>query len=120
MIEVRGGHGIAEPGEPEPPLHGLVTVAGLPLQVRVVLLTGSTRAAERRDALNAIRFGGADLGVAIGHGGAERMIVYPAMLWLLALGRGKLVVIAIPLVLLGVAAAWTAATLAFMLANRRT
>ena len=35
-------------GEPEPPLHGLVTVAGLPLQVRVVLLTGSTRAAERR------------------------------------------------------------------------
>ncbi|TAJ18612.1 MAG: ATP-dependent DNA helicase RecG [Dehalococcoidia bacterium] len=48
-------------GEPEPPLHGLVTVAGLPLQVRVVLLTGSTRAAERKDALNAIRFGGAQI-----------------------------------------------------------
>ena len=48
-------------GEAEPPLHGLVTVAGLPLQVRVVLLTGSTRAAERKDALNAIRFGGAQI-----------------------------------------------------------
>ena len=48
-------------GEPEPPLHGLVTVAGLPLQVRVVLLTGSTRAAERKDARNAIRFGGAQI-----------------------------------------------------------
>lgn len=48
-------------GESEPPLHGLVTVAGLPLQVRVVLLTGSTRAAERKDALNAIRFGGAQI-----------------------------------------------------------
>ncbi len=48
-------------GEAEPPLHGLVTVPGLPLQVRVVLLTGSTRAAERKDALNAIRFGGAQI-----------------------------------------------------------
>jgi len=48
-------------GEAEPPLHGLVTVAGLPLQVRVVLLTGSTRAAGRKDALNAIRFGGAQI-----------------------------------------------------------
>ncbi|TAK80502.1 MAG: ATP-dependent DNA helicase RecG, partial [Dehalococcoidia bacterium] len=48
-------------GEAEPPLHGLVTVAGLPLQVRLVLLTGSTKAAERRDALNAIRFGGAQI-----------------------------------------------------------
>jgi len=48
-------------GEAEPPLHGLVTVPGMPLQVRVVLLTGSTRAAERRDALDAIRFGGAQI-----------------------------------------------------------
>ena len=30
--------------------------------------------------------GGSALFGAIGHGGAERMIVYPAMLWLLALG----------------------------------
>ena len=48
-------------GEPEPPLNGLVTLPFLPLPLRVVLLTGSTRAKERRDALDAIRHGGAQL-----------------------------------------------------------
>ncbi len=48
-------------GEPEPPLHGLVTVPFLALPLRVALLTGSTRARERRDALDAIRHGGAQI-----------------------------------------------------------
>ncbi len=48
-------------GEPEPPLNGLVSLPFLPLPLRVVLLTGSTRARERRDALEAIRHGGAQL-----------------------------------------------------------
>ena len=48
-------------GEPEPPLNGLVSLPFLPLPLRVVLLTGSTRARERRDALDAIRHGGAQL-----------------------------------------------------------
>ena len=48
-------------GEPEPPLNGLVSLPYLPLPLRVVLLTGSTRARERRDALEAIRHGGAHL-----------------------------------------------------------
>ena len=48
-------------GEPEPPLNGLVSLPFLPLPLRVVLLTGSTRAKERRDALEAIRHGGAQL-----------------------------------------------------------
>ena len=48
-------------GEPEPPLNGLVSLPFLPLPLRVVLLTGSTRAKERRDALDAIRHGGAQL-----------------------------------------------------------
>ena len=48
-------------GEPEPPLNGVVSLPFLPLPLRVVLLTGSTRARERRDALDAIRHGGAQL-----------------------------------------------------------
>ena len=48
-------------GEPEPPLNGVVSLPFLPLPLRVVLLTGSTRAKERRDALDAIRHGGANL-----------------------------------------------------------
>jgi ATP-dependent DNA helicase RecG len=48
-------------GEAEPPLHGLVSVPGLPMQVRIVLLTSSTRAKERREALQAVRFGGAKI-----------------------------------------------------------
>ena len=50
-------------GESEPPLHGVVNVAGLPLPVRIVLLTGSTHAKERRAALEALKFGGAQLAV---------------------------------------------------------
>ena len=50
-------------GEAEPPLHGMVNVPGLPLPVRIVLLTGSTRAAERRAALDALKHGGAQLAV---------------------------------------------------------
>ena len=50
-------------GESEPPLHGMVTVPGLPLPVRIVLLTGSTRAAERRAAMDALKHGGAQLAV---------------------------------------------------------
>ena len=48
-------------GEPEPPLNGLVSLPFLEQPLRVVLLTGSTRAKERRDALDAIRHGGAQL-----------------------------------------------------------
>ena len=48
-------------GEPEPPLNGLVTVPGLPLQLKIVLLTGSTRAKQRREAVEAIRHGGAHI-----------------------------------------------------------
>ena len=48
-------------GEPEPPLNGLVTVPGLPLQLKIVLLTGSTRAKPRREAVEAIRHGGAHI-----------------------------------------------------------
>ena len=48
-------------GEPEPPLNGLVSLPFLPLPLRVVLLTGSTRTKERRDALDAIRHGGAQI-----------------------------------------------------------
>ncbi len=48
-------------GEPEPPLNGLISIPSLPLPMRVVLLTGSTRAKERRDALDAITHGGAQI-----------------------------------------------------------
>lgn len=51
-------------GEPEPPITGLVRVPGLEAnggQIRVVLLTGSTPAKERRAAAEAIRHGGAHL-----------------------------------------------------------
>jgi ATP-dependent DNA helicase RecG len=48
-------------GEPEPPLNGLVSVPFLPLPLRVALLTGSTRAKERRDVLDAVRHGGAQI-----------------------------------------------------------
>jgi ATP-dependent DNA helicase RecG len=61
-------------GEPDPPLNGLVTLPFLPRPLRVVLLTGSTRAKERRDALDAIAFGGADIVVgthALIQGGVE-------------------------------------------------
>ena len=48
-------------GDPEPPLNGLVSLPYLPLPLRTVLLTGSTRTKERRDALEAIRHGGAQI-----------------------------------------------------------
>jgi len=53
-------------GEPEPPITGLVrvpdpTADGGSRQIRVVLLTGSTLAKERRAAAEAIRHGGAHL-----------------------------------------------------------
>ena len=48
-------------GEPAPPLNGVVSVPYLQLPLRVVLLTGSTRAKERRDALDAIAHGGAQI-----------------------------------------------------------
>ncbi|MEX2229531.1 MAG: ATP-dependent DNA helicase RecG, partial [Dehalococcoidia bacterium] len=48
-------------GEPEPPLNGLIAIPSFPLPIRVVLLTGSTRAQERRDARDAIRHGGAHI-----------------------------------------------------------
>ena len=48
-------------GEPAPPLHGVVSLPYLPLPLRVVLLTSSTRAKERRDALEAIAHGGAQI-----------------------------------------------------------
>ena len=51
-------------GEPEPPITGLVRVPGIEVnggQIRVVLLTGSTLAKERRAAAEAIRHGGAHL-----------------------------------------------------------
>ena len=51
-------------GEPEPPITGLVRVPGIERnggQIRVVLLTGSTPAKERRAAAEAIRHGGAHL-----------------------------------------------------------
>ena len=46
-------------GEPEPPLNGLVQLPGR--IVKIVLLTGSTKAKDRRDALDAIRHGGAQI-----------------------------------------------------------
>ncbi|MSQ29996.1 MAG: ATP-dependent DNA helicase RecG, partial [Dehalococcoidia bacterium] len=48
-------------GEPAPPLNGLVSLPFLAQPLRVVLLTGSTRARERRDALEAIAHGGAHI-----------------------------------------------------------
>ncbi len=48
-------------GDPEPPLHGMVPVPYLPLPLRIVMLTGSTRAKERRAAIEAIAHGGAHL-----------------------------------------------------------
>jgi ATP-dependent DNA helicase RecG len=48
-------------GEPEPPLNGMVFLPFLDRPLRVVLLTGSTRAKERRDALDAIANGGAQI-----------------------------------------------------------
>ncbi|MGE0227214.1 MAG: ATP-dependent DNA helicase RecG [Dehalococcoidia bacterium] len=61
-------------GEPAPPLNGLVTLPFLDRPLRIVLLTGSTRSKERRDALDAIAFGGADIVVgthALIQGGVE-------------------------------------------------
>ncbi|MSQ42456.1 MAG: ATP-dependent DNA helicase RecG [Dehalococcoidia bacterium] len=57
-----GYPGVPE-GSAEPPLHGVVHVPGLPLPVKVVLLTGSTKAKERREAVQALRFGGAQIAV---------------------------------------------------------
>ncbi len=45
----------------EPPLHGLLPVPYLPQPLRAVLLTGSTRAKPRREALEAIAHGGAQI-----------------------------------------------------------
>ena len=50
-------------GEPEPPLNGVVALPFLDHPLQVVLLTGSTRAKERRAALDAIRHGGAQIAV---------------------------------------------------------
>ena len=50
-------------GEPEPPLNGVVALDFLEQPLQVVLLTGSTRAKERRTALDAIRHGGAQIAV---------------------------------------------------------
>ena len=46
-------------GEPEPPLNGMVKAGGE--SFRIVLLTGSTKAKQRRDALDAIKHGGAQI-----------------------------------------------------------
>ena len=46
-------------GEPEPPLNGMVQVGER--SFRIVLLTGSTKAKQRRDALEAIKHGGAQI-----------------------------------------------------------
>lgn len=48
-------------GEPEPPLNGLVYLPFMGKPLKIVLLTGSTRAKERREALNAIANGGAQI-----------------------------------------------------------
>ena len=48
-------------GEPEPPLNGLVMLPFLNEPLKIVLLTGSTRAKERREALDAIKTGGAQI-----------------------------------------------------------
>ena len=48
-------------GEPAPPLNGLLSAPYLPLPLRAVLLTGSTRAKQRREALEAIAHGGAQI-----------------------------------------------------------
>ncbi len=48
-------------GEPEPPLNGMVMLPFLTRPLKVVLLTGSTRAKERREALDAIASGGAQI-----------------------------------------------------------
>ena len=46
-------------GEPEPPLNGMVQIGSQ--SFRIVLLTGSTKAKQRRDALDAIKHGGAQI-----------------------------------------------------------
>jgi len=46
-------------GEPEPPLNGMVQIGDR--SFRIVLLTGSTKAKQRRDALEAIKHGGAQI-----------------------------------------------------------
>jgi len=46
-------------GEPEPPLNGLVQIGSK--STKIVLLTGSTKAKERRQALDAIQHGGAQI-----------------------------------------------------------
>jgi len=46
-------------GEPEPPLNGMVQIGSR--SFRIVLLTGSTKAKQRRDALDAIEHGGAQI-----------------------------------------------------------
>jgi ATP-dependent DNA helicase RecG len=48
-------------GGPEPPLNGVLPVPCLPLPLRAVLLTGSTKAKQRRDTLSAIAHGGAQI-----------------------------------------------------------
>ena len=48
-------------GEPAPPLTGMVPLGFLDHPLRVVLLTGATRAKERRAALEAIEHGAADI-----------------------------------------------------------
>ncbi|MEI6666333.1 MAG: helicase-related protein, partial [Chloroflexota bacterium] len=48
-------------GEPAPPLNGLVVLPFLAEPLKIVLLTGSTRAKERREALDAIKTGGAQI-----------------------------------------------------------
>ena len=60
-------------GEPEPPLNGLVQIGTH--QTKIVLLTGSTKAKQRREALDAIRHGGAQIIVGT-HSLIQESVVY--------------------------------------------
>jgi len=60
-------------GEPEPPLNGLVQIGTR--QTKIVQLTGSTTAKQRREALDAIRHGGAQIIVGT-HSLIQESVVY--------------------------------------------
>jgi ATP-dependent DNA helicase RecG len=60
-------------GEPEPPLNGLVQIGTH--QTKIVLLTGSTKAKQRREALDAIRHGGAQIIVGT-HSLIQESVIY--------------------------------------------
>ncbi|MDP6606275.1 MAG: DEAD/DEAH box helicase, partial [Dehalococcoidia bacterium] len=59
ICSLLSGDGLS--GDSGSPLHGLLPVPYLPLPLRAVLLTGSTRAKERRDAIGAIAQGAAQI-----------------------------------------------------------